>query len=100
MRVFLQQLGGYLSGWGLRTDAPRRRSFLSLYALLLPIFGGLRELHPILGKPQPRFFIDRVPSSLSLSQALLSLIEEPVCIGLAHHKTMRKIQTRPLPKLN
>lgn len=96
MRVFLQQSGATcLAGGSKQTRHEGDRS-LAYTDLLLPVFGGLRELHPILGKPQPRFFIDRVPSSLSLSQALLSLIEEPVCIGLAHHKTMRKIQTRPL----
>jgi hypothetical protein len=57
-----------------------------------PILRGLSELHPIFGKPQPFFLLDWAPRSLSLSQAFLSLFEEPVCIGFAHEKTMREIQ--------
>jgi hypothetical protein len=54
-----------------------RKSNCTLFA---PVLSALGELHPIIGKPQPGFLVELVPGPLGLSQANLSLIEEPVCI--------------------
>ena len=60
-----------------------------------PFFCRPRELQPLLGKLEPRVFIERADRLLCLFEAFLSQPEEPIRISFAHcTRIMREMALR------